>query len=229
MMVIIQDWLINPISPLISKAFFFFLSLGNLLSTRLSSTEAASKFGKNKKTKPHLLSALSSPITLLYFFRSQTSVSLSYCFSNLCAHTFPSVYLWSIRCGWPKQCHGCERHRESWRFIREAASPARNREQMLRNRARVFTVAERRFSLFSFLTWTCRFFRPPGCWAGAGPADRRRDWREGGHPGGHPRRERRSGSDRLVRGHLNAPSAFRQTWSSWRRLDPTRQAGRHIA
>lgn len=92
---------------------------------------------KTRKTKPHLLSALSSPITLLYFFLSQTSVSLIYCFSNLCAHTFPSVYLWSIRCGCPKQCHGCERHRESWRFIREAASPARNREQMLRNRATV--------------------------------------------------------------------------------------------
>lgn len=65
----------------------------------------------------------------------------------------------------------------------------------------------------------------PGCWAGTGAAGRRCDRHEGGHPRRHPRRERRSGSDRHVRGHLNAPSASRQSWNSWWQLHLTQVRG----
>lgn len=60
-----------------------------------------------------------------------------------------------------------------------------------------------------FFTSSFSFLSTSGCWAGPSPANRHRS--EGGHPRCHARRERWSGSDCHLCGHLNLPSSFRQS------------------
>lgn len=134
--------------------------------------------GSIKIQTAHLLSSLSPPVTPLSFFFSQSSFfSLMHLFSNLSRHSSAPI---------------------SGPFT--VVVSHNNTGAGGCRMARVSICKSLSFSLFSRSSCLLLFSFVPGCWANPGPADRHGG--ERGHSGSHPRRERRGGPDRHLRGHL---------------------------